>query len=367
MNEELKAQLIELGLKEDQVQKLADEGVVTIEDLKLFSEQDIKEKTGAGLVTVRKIVATLSPKIENPVTATAMSFGADVLPEIPSEESWLIALRAGGVLKVEQSTVISAIRAALADKVYLYDLPSKIVKAMESFADANAEPVPAKEFFAIRKQLTRKSYAEIFEAIDGLDGSFVTDARKNAFLKKVDELLWPAIVSFYNQLKAWVDAWQQGASNPGMMMNIMATVMAGGKVPAGMISAPPETGTLRDEADALNDGINKVFSGTGAQIAAALAYEASSIKKMLENTQLPSMIGVANREQMLRTLKADVPATYPRLETNLSKFVLGVLKVKDIADGDEALQYFTSLHMLGAQIPWDKLGKGNTLNMGRQL
>jgi len=369
MNEDLKKQLLDLGLTEDQIEKLAAEGVETPSDMQLLSEQDIKEKTGAGLIAVKKLIVNFAPKV---TPSTSMSFDVTgILPDVPSDESWLMALRAGGILKVEQSTVISAIRAALADKVGLYLLPSKLLIRMERFADDNVESAP-KEYFLMRKLITKHNYAEIFEAIDGLDGTFVTETRKKSFLAKVDELLWPEVISFYEQLKNWIEAYAQTQNSPNAITGAIAVALNsfanGGKMSGGVITPVPDAGVLRDAADSLNDSINRVFAGVGVQIAAALAFDASGIKKILANDQLPSLVGAANRDQMLRMLEADVPATYPRLETNLTKFVLSVLKVKDIATDDE-FQYFNLLYMLGSQIPWEKLSKKGAASLGgkRQL
>ncbi len=136
-----------------------------------------------------------------------------------------------------------------------------------------------------------------------------------------------------------------------------------GAVPPGMMT-PPECGVLRDNAEAFNDSMNKVFSGVGVQIASALAFDAAKIKETLENAGLPALIGVPNRDQMLRALGVEVSATYPRMENNLTRFVLGVMKVKDIPTGSEELQYFASLYMLGSQIPWDNLGMGRDGHAG---
>lgn len=314
---------------------------------------------GTPLAIANKAISQL--REARPVAAApAMAFAAsDILPSALTDESLLSALRTGGVLKVEQSTVISAVRTALADRLGLYDIPEALVKRMEQFADQNAEPVPP-DFFKLRKQLTRRSYADLFEVVDGLEGSFVTDARRNQLFHRINEHLWPAVISFQAQLKAWVDSWQQGAANPAMMMSALAALAGGGSMgmPPGMMQ-PPETSALRDAADAFNDQINKVFAGTGVQIASALAYDAMQIKGMLENARLPALIGAANRDQMLRQLGVEVSATYPRLETNLCRYVLSILKIKDIADGPEAQQYLGALFMLGSQISWNELEKAH--------
>lgn len=357
MEKELIDNLIGLGLTEDQIKKLEETGVKESSDMELLSSEEVISVTGCNLVVGKKITAAFTPKVNS--TPATMAFAADnILPEIPTDDSWLEALRTGGILKVDESTVIAAIRAALASKVGLYNVPEKLAQKMEEFADENADVVPA-EFFSIRKQLTRRSYSEIFSAIDGLDGNFVTEKRKKSFLSKVDEHLWPEVISFYNQLKNWMDTWQKSSSNPMAFMSVVASMVAGGgNASSGAMIPPPETGALRDAAEALNDRINKVFAGVGVQVASALAYDAVTIKKMLENSKLPALVGAANREQMLRSLGANVPATYPRLETSLTRFVMSVIKIKDVPAGDEENQYFWALANTGSTIQWDKIVDG---------
>src|SRR3989338_11327199 len=121
---------------------------------------------------------------------------------------------------------------------------------MERFADENVEQVDP-EFFKLRKQMTRHDYADIFAAIEGFEGSYATEARRKQLLARVDEHLWPAIVAFHEQLRSWQSAWMQGAANPAMMMSVLMASSGGGNViPPGMM-APPETGVLRDYADAV--------------------------------------------------------------------------------------------------------------------
>lgn len=358
--------LQELGVAPEIVTKIIDLGVESVEDLSGLGEADL---VGVGMkpLVARKLLKALAglkpaaPVVaEAAVSAAAAASFDKMLPEVPNDTSWLESLKAGGVLKVEQSTVISAIRAALGHRVGLYDIPDKLVEKMEQFAETAEEQVGT-EFFGLRKQLTRKNYAEIFEAVPGMDGSFVTESRKKQLFARIDEHLWPAIIGFNGQLQSWQDAWMKGAANPGMMMAAMVAMGGGGGgvMPPGMMQ-PPDTGTIRDTADAVNNAANKVFSGVGVQIAAALAFEATKIRETLANSRLPALIGVPNRDQMLRELGVAVSATYPRLELNLTRFVLAILNVKNVSQGNEELQYFGALFMLGSQIPWDQLGCGSS-------
>lgn len=355
--------LREHGADDETVSAIKDNlGVETLEDLALLTEQDL---TGSGLkiVQARKLLTSLKPTKGSEVDVSAANTMAfDLLPDVPDDVSWLSALRTGGVLKVDQSTVISAIRAALATRVGLYDIPSKLVDAMEAFADSNDEQVDP-EFFKLRKQLTRRSYGDIFEAIDGLDGGYVNETRKKELFRRVDANLWPAISAFSQQLKSWMEAWQQQSMNPMLTQQLLSAALTGNQMvlPPGTTQAP-DTGVLRDASAEVNDAINKVFAGTGVQIAAALAYEASEIRKSLENPRLPALIGAANREQMLKMLNVAVSANYTRLETSLTRFVLATMQVEDQASGNEELQYFGALSLLSSQIPWDSLNSG-----GRQI
>ena len=352
------AKLKELDVDDDMVVKIKqDLGVTTVDELGLLAEKDLLS-IGMKVVQARKLAGAFVPPPPAADTAALSAATAfEILPAVPDDTSWLEALRTGGVLKVDQSTVISAVRAALAERVGMFGVPDRLAERMESFAEESDEPV-SEEFWRLRSLVTRRNYGDIFAAIEGLDGRYISDTRRRQLLERVNTHLWPAIGSFYNQLQSWQEAWMQGAANPAMLMaTIMSAGSGGMAMPPGMLQ-PPDTAVLRDHADAVNDAINRVFAGTGVPVAAALAYDATQIKKTLENPRLPSMIGAASREQMLKQLGIAVSSNYPRLETNITRFVLGIMQAKNQPAGNEELQYFGALYMLGSQIPWDQLGIG---------
>jgi hypothetical protein len=355
------SRLNELGITDaDQITKIVGLGANTVEDLQALQESDLTS-IGVPTLTARKAIKELQ---KGAATVAAADMGAaaanidSILPSVADDVSWLNSLRTGGVLArgLEPSTVTAAIRAALADRFGLYDIPKKVFVAMEDFIDTTEEQV-TEEYWTLRKQLTRRSYGDLFQAIDGLDGNFVTEKRKNQLLGRINENLWPSIFSFNEALEGWQEAWMQGAANPAMMMAAM-TGLAGGAggpgLPPGMMQ-PPDCGVLRDAAETVIDGLNKTFRGTGVQITAALAYEANEIKKMVENPRLPMLCGVPSRDLLLKKLKVAVPATYPRMETNVTRFALGIMQADRVPAGNEELQYFGTLYMLGTQIPWGDL------------
>lgn len=350
------SKLAEFGLTTEQAEKVKGLGAESVDDLAQLLEADLTA-IGIPVLKARKVIEGLQPvKVapEIPTVDTSMSFDT-ILPSVPDDDSWLNALRADGILKISTSTVISAIRAALADRFGLYDVPEKLIAAMEDYIDTTEEQV-SEEFWRIRKQLTRKSYGDLFAAIEGLDGSYVTNKRKDRLLSQINNNLWPALVSFNESLISWQESWMQGAANPGMMMATIMSSVSGNSVgmPPGMMQ-PPDCGVLRDSAQSLNASINRIFRGDGVQITAALAYEANQIKKMVENPRMPMLCGVPSRDLLLKKLGVAVPATYPRMEKNLTKFILGVMEAEKIAAGNEEMQYFGTLYMLQSQIPWNEL------------
>lgn len=85
----------------------------------------------------------------------------------------------------------------------------------------------------------------------------------------------------------------QGAANPAMMM--MALMGGGaGAMPPGVMQVwilP----VCADVADAVKDAINRVFAGTGVQIAAALAYEANGGQEVPRGDWLEAEHGITIR------------------------------------------------------------------------
>ena len=352
---EVRAKLAEFGADEMTINKILNLGIECLDDLKDLEASDLID-AGMKTVKARKLLASIKkqPAAANPVAETRVAQQLDILlPTIPNDESWLEALKTGGVLKIDDSSYIAAIRAALADRAGLYDIPKALVDAMEAYADATEEQLDPKIFFTLRKQLTRRSYGEIFAAIDGLDSNYVSEKRTKEFFNRIRTDLWPAIAESFRQLDGWYQSWKGSLADPTMLLAVLSGGLSGGNG-IGMIT-PPDTSVVHDAGDTLINAINRVFRGTGTQVAAAMAYDAANIRKTLENDRLPAMVGVANRELMLKKIGANVSSNYVRLEQNLVKYVLAFVKHANVTS-DVELNYFVAIWQLGSQINWAELG-----------
>lgn len=348
------------GADDAVVQKVTSElGVESMEDLAALEVDDL---VGAGvkIAKARQLVAelkkpakTAAAPVATPVETRAIPSSYEaLLPAIPTDDSWLNALKTGGILKVDESSYIAAIRAALADRAGLYDVPEALAKSMEKFADETEEQVDP-TFYSLRKSLTRKTYGDIFAAIDGLDGAFITEGRRKEFLSRIRNNLWPAIAESYRTLDAWYQTYKASFADPSMLFAVLS-----GANPAGMNTAP-DTSAIHDAGDTLVNAINRVFRGTGVQVAAALAYDANTIRKTMEDPRLPAMIGAKNREMMLKKIGTNVSSNYIRLEQNIVKYVLAFVK-HDTITSDVEVNYFIAMWQLGAQINWADLDNSRT-------
>jgi len=359
MDEKLITKLKELGWSDEQISKLEQEFEAKNEtDMYLLKEEDYKA-LGFKPVPARKMVVAFTPVpevttpvavSENPVNLTP---SYDLLPPVPEDSSFLESLKVGGILKVEVVDVVSAMKAAIAANVGLFSVPEKIQKVMEEFAEKQEEPV-GKNYFDLQKLITSRSYGEVLSAL-GVPGSFMSEARKKAFLSKLNVELWTSIHNFQQRLIDWVSVWNNSMNNPAVILSFINGATAGGVMPPSMIQVP-DTAVIRDEAEAVINRINRVFAGVGIPVARALAYEATRIKNVLEEPTLPAAIGATSKDQMLKMLSISVGSDYVRMEYNITRYVLGLMNLSKVAAGNEELSYLTALYNLGMAIAWDKLG-----------
>jgi hypothetical protein len=347
---------------ESAVTALSDPQAVYDDDLmNVLVKDGPKIPLGIFRKNVQKLRGT--PLTQSAVTDQSRVASFDALPNVPEDTSFLEMLKIGGVLKVGPTEVMSAMKAGIGHYLGLYDLPDKIVERMEAFATTQDEPV-GESFYKLRKLVVTRNYGEVLSVLN-IEGSFASERRKREFLDKLNEGLWPALRGFHQQIVAWQDTWAAGATNPGMILAALAFGQSSkNMMPPGMLQ-PPDTATIRDEAESVINRINRVFSGVGIPIARALAYDATRIKSVIEDAALPAAIGATTKDQMLKTLGISVGADYVRLERNVTRYALAIIEYPKIPAGNEEYGYLGAMIQLGATIPWDKLPGGNST--GRNL
>lgn len=331
----------------DVLELLADPASVTDDDLKGVL---VTGEVRIPLAVFRKNLAKLRGAVTlNGVSPAMATFS--ILPVVPNDDSFLESLRIGGVLKTDPVNVLTAIKAAVAEKLNLYGLPKRLLEKIEEVAIEQEEAVP-QQFYALRKLLARRNYADVLEAI-GVDGAFVTDGRKRDFLDKI-EPLWPTLAGFHEQLTGWQQAWASGMANPGLLLAAFAGQAGGAIMPPGMMQ-PPDTSVLRSAAEGVIDKINKAFAGVGVAIARALAADALRVHEVLKDETLPATVGAANREQMLKMLGAGVSSDIVRMEKGITGYALAVMELPKVPAGSKEYAYLGEMLQLGATIPWAQL------------
>ena len=332
-----------------------DEGLALLADPASTPDVDLKAALASLKIPSGKINQNIAKLRGESIKVNTVSAGVQalaILPQVPDNKSFIELLKVGGVLKVGPAEVICAVRAGIARRVGLFEIPDKILSAMDKFLDAQDEPASA-SYFTVQKLLTTRTYGDVLAAI-GVPGKFVSEARKRAFLAKVDSSLWPALASFQNTLASWQSAWLQGAMGPGLALAVMAAGSAGAGLPAGMMMAPPDTGPVRASGETVLDVINKVFAGPGIPVARALAYDATCIQDVLEDPAVPQQIGAATKDQMLRELGVSVGSELVRAEQSLARYALAIMSLKDVS-AEAELNYLSAMIQLGSTIPWEKI------------
>ncbi len=334
------------------------DALAVLSDATAITDADLQTALVGGDVKIplgvfrRNLAKLRGPQAVVDISDKTHSF--DALPSVPEDVSFLEMLKTGGVLKPGKTEVISAMKAAIAEHLGIFDLPTTLTEKMELFAESQEEIV-GPEFYKLRKLIARRNYAEVLAVLD-VPGDFVTATRRNAFLEKLNTLLWPQLGSFHRQLLNWQESWSAGMANPGMALTMMAMAQSGrgaAMLPPGMLQ-PPETSAIRDAGEAVINTINKVFAGFGVPVARALAFDATKIKEALENPGLPAAVGATNKDQMLKMLGISVGADYVRTERNITRYTLAVMELPTVP-ADTEHSYLGNLLMLGAAIQWDKL------------
>jgi hypothetical protein len=337
----------------------SDEAVSILSDPTSLADEDLKNLLVLGELKIplgvfNKHVSKLrgeAGKAESSSGTSKNGVQLSILPTVPDEESFMQMLRTGGVLKVEKTEVLSAVKAAFAKRVGLYELPQLILEKMEAFALRQEEP-SGEDFYEMQRLLTEKKYGDILTVLK-VPGAYVNESRKKEFFAKVDQRLWPALSGFQTQLNAWQQAWMQGATGTGVMMMAMAS-KSNNALAAGMM-APPDTSPLHTSAEEVVNEINRIFAGPGIPVARALAYDATRIMTILKKETLPAQIGAATKEQMLKDLGVNVGSDMIRIEQAVTRFTLAIMSLSKVV-GDEEAMYLMALTQLGATIPWDNLG-----------
>jgi hypothetical protein len=339
------ARLQELGVDVNVVAKiLEDFGAETLDDLLLLTEERLVEY-GMKPAKALKLIATLQQSAGTEIDQSVN------LPDLPGEASWLAALRTGGVLKVEDSTVMAAIRAYLANRARLFEVPDALLDSMREHARRREDPVDV-SYFALRAELTRRDFGNIFEAIPGFDYEYVSEGDKFELYDRITKILLPAIGKFYIRLGGWLESWKLAMQQPDILV---AAIQGRDSKQLAALTEAPDTGMIRDQAADVANAVNKVFAAEGVQIAAALAAEAGRIRTILDDERYPAFVNAKDREDMLKWLGIDVGPEAVRLEENLTRFVLAVLHLSRSPE-DATAQYCVALLRLAEQIPWELVG-----------
>lgn len=334
--------------------KLRKLGVKSVSDLSVLDASDL---TSAGmlLVQAKQLVLKMKNTEAEKVAAAApaaMYSAANllaILPPVSSDESLLKGLQIGGVLKIDDSTSQAALRVFFADRFGLFDVREKVRGMMEAQANKIQEPVDPM-YWKVLDDITRREYGDLFNSITGFKGSYITEKRRSTFIERIREELCPTIRDGYNAVASWIDGYNTLMANPASW----GAALLRGTTYGTPASACPPFDSVADASATVKDAINKVFRGTYLPVAAAMAKDAMDIGALLNNSNLPALLGCETKEIMLKELGLNITASTTRSEKYFIQFAIGLVKYDTEALGNE-LNYIQALYNVGREIPWSLL------------
>lgn len=342
-----------------------DVGVELLENVADTPDADVKalfSNDGVALARLNKAIremraapaATTSTGTSVNTGNASTAFSPVVLPVVPDDNSFLDALKAGGVAKVNGIDVVAAAQVLLADTLGVYGIEATVSdKILERYEELG-EPCP-EIYYGLRKEVNRRSYAEVLNAL-GASGTDMSQAAKSRLLQKVKPL-YGNLRAFQNRLEGWWDSWMAQGQNPALMMQALMTMGSGMANPlAQMAQQPPDTSAVISAQEGLIDTLNGMFGGTGKVVARAMAADALTTRKTLENPELIGAIGASSREEMLKKLGLAVSSDIVRANRDVSQYIFGVMELGKKSTA-ELPAYIVALMTLGKQIPWETLGQ----------
>jgi len=298
---------------------------------------------------------TAAPATETaPAASIVQPVGFSFLPKLLEGESYIAALKSENIQYVPDSDQVAAVKGALASYFGLFEVPSKLLKLITDYENRIGRPF-GNEYFAVKKILLKKHYAEVFHAMN-LDLNAVPQAAFNAFLSRVYTILFPGLESFYNSLLDWNKTWREEAIADAVTMGPAAynPAMAGRILPAGIGDAP-NTNILRASAMSHVEVVNRTFQGESIPAARGIGIEALKVMELLNDTSITSRTGIADRKELLRAMGIKADDMDELMEKNLATFALSISQFKDVPSGDAEIYYLKELVRLGRQIPWDRI------------
>ncbi len=350
-----------LGVVDDVIPKIVDLGIGSIDDLVLLTEDMlVSSAVGMKAIPAKRLVLSLkgaepSPNGKAAPAAAPMLSLMSILPQVPDDLNLLAALKIGGVLKVGETEVLSAVKAGLYDATQLNNVPKLLMTAMMKFAREQGEQVST-QYRALKRATTRRSYAEVFAALEGADGvTSVPKEERDYLMEQVLNKMFPALESFQFRLNQFVVDYRATGLDPMLLMG----VLTGGASNPLLGITPPNVTPLIAASETVIDTINKCFAGEGCLAARALAFDAIETVKVLKEPGLPASIGAASYDHMLQQLGVNISSDFELLEKTVPQYALCVMQLKKrVTTGTpEELAFIAGMNQVGNQIPWELLTK----------
>ena len=269
------------------------------------------------------------------------------------DESFLQVLRVPVEQHPDEATVVAGIRSFLANRCGYFEAVGKIISKMEQAADTMKRPIDGQRYAQLHEMIVRRNYAEVLSAIGSSNASkFINQDRRKALLNRVENVLLPALGEFHSAASSYREELLHNLSGGGLVAMVPGILdQMPAETKAALLSVP-RSNNIINAAELFVDRVNETFSGFGEAAARVMAQDAIQFKKALESDDLPRFTGHLDREQMLKSIGADVTASDVQNEQDLAVYAVLILRLKNPAYAARRSELLAAIWEIDSNISW---------------
>jgi hypothetical protein len=341
MKKQIQELLKEAGIKEtaervnEIVEKLKEEEVETLEDLKYLKETDVADIFGYKKVKTAKLMNAIK-------NLNRKSLKVD-LPQMPKNFD-SVKLKVSGKTDVSIADVVKFIEFGSLYGLGAETIGTKVLQLVEKRLNELEEPADA-DIIDIYKLVSKfKNFDANSIAVVNFELSLLP--RRHEVAKKVSKTIVPAILGFINE-----------ALNLRMQLaNVDSIILAKSLRTKKVDSVSSENILIAAEDLAVN--INKVFAGLNKLVVDQALDLYKNVYELIDNSKIQELVGAKDSRDMMRKLGIVYSPKDVKTFEMLKELIYQMLVVIDndeiLSDNDKLYVYLQTVWSKSKMIDWNR-------------
>jgi len=283
-----------------------------------------------------------------------------LLIQAPSDDDMLKALTTTERPVFEPANIASVIRAAVARRLGVYDLPKTLAEAIR--ASSRAHHIPNPPIFRVvnREARRRTSVGAIVDDMVSEDqpkSLYVDQADIDRAFKAMDKI-WPVLIDFQVRLR--------GFRNEAYVASLNMTAQSRigtpapdlfGINPLDLVGIKLDPKPIVDQVENLVFDLNEIFEDQGLDASRILGERAARFTRILELEGLPAAVGTLDHKAMMSKLDIRITQAMLTDQAKLITWLINVVRLGEI-DASRLPAMLVYLAKIGDEIPWNSISGG---------